>query len=207
MCLYYKLKKGLAPEYVTKLLPTEVKKNITKHNLRSQNQIRIPRMNLSSFKTSFIPHASSLWNNLPDNIHQSSSIHIFKKPTKPKTTTSNYNKLCSGYFGRLLTRLRLGLSGLNAHRFKYNLHNTPICHLCFLGPEDTYHFFFSCPTHDLPRQHLLNLLQSELDLDTSNLKNILKILLYGTSNHNQNHILLSYIYQYIELTGRFKIQN
>ena len=148
-----------------------------------------------------------LWNNLPLTTRQSPSLNIFKKLIIPKTISSNYNKLCSGYYGRLLTRLRLGLSGLNAHRFKYNLHTTPICQLCYLAPEDNKHFFFSCPAHRLPRQHFINLLHSELDLDTSNQQKTLNNILYGTSNHNQYTSLLNIIYQYIEFTGRFKIQN
>ena len=125
----------------------------------------------------------------------------------PKSISTNYNKLCSGYYGRLLTRLRLELSGLNAHRFKYNLTNTPICHLCHLAPEDNLHYFYNCPVHILPRQHFMNLLQSELDLDITNKQNTLKTILYGNINHNLHSSLLLFIYQYIKFTGRFEIQN
>ena len=134
------------------------------------------------------------------------SLNIFKKLIIPKQITSNYNQLCSGYYGHLLTRLRLELSGLNAHRFKYNMHNSPICPYCFLAPEDNKHFFLICPTHALPRQHYLNLL-SELDLDTTNHTNILKVILYGNVNHNQIPFLLKSTYQFIKFTGRFEKQN
>ena len=164
-------------------------------------------MHLTSHRKSFIPFATKLWNNLPMSTCQSPSLNTFKKLIIPKLNSSNYNKLCSGYYGRLLTRLRLELSGLNAHRFKYNIHPTPICTLCHLAPEDNYHFFFSCPAHFLPRQHFMNLLESELDLNITNQQNLLNIILYGHLNHNQYHTLLSSIYQFIQLTGRFEFKN
>ena len=161
-------------------------------------------MRLALSQSSFIPYTTNLWNKLPLAIRQSPTLNTFKNQIFPKVLTSNYNKLCSGYYGRLLTRLRLGLSGLNAHRFKYNLHNTPICPSCLLAPEDNFHFFFLCPTHQMARQHFLNLLQSELDLDTTNKKQTLDIILHGNINPNKQPPLLKFIYQYIELTGRFK---
>ena len=165
--------------------------------------VKIAHIRLKSYKNSFIPYATKLWNQIPISTPQSPSLNIFKNLITPKILCSNYNKLCSGYYGRLLTRLILELSGLNAHRFKYNLFNTPTCSLCFLGPEDNRHFFFYCPTHDLPRQHFLNQLQSELELDTTNQVNTLKIILYGNINHNLHTTLLQIIYQYFKHTGRF----
>ena len=203
LCLYYKLIKKLGPAYCNNLLPQPVS-NLTNYNLRSQSNLRTPRMRLTSTKTFFFSYTTELWNNLPESIKQSPLLTILKKLTAPKLLTSNYNRLCSGYYGRLLTRLRLGLSGLNAHMFKYNLTNTPTCSQCLLAPEDNLHYFFYCPAHELARQHLLNLLQSELDLDTSNIKHTLDIILYGNIHHNNYPILLQSIYQYIKLTGRFE---
>ena len=64
---------------------------------------------------------------------------------------------------------------LLVHMFKYNLTNTPTYSQCLLAPEDNLHYFFHCPAHKLARQHFLNLLQSELDLDTSNIKHTLEL--------------------------------
>ena len=129
---------------------------------------------------------------------------IIKSLKKCPTYITNLNNLCNGFYGRLLTRLRLGLSGLNAHRFKYNLCNTPICPLCNLSPENNMHYFFNCPAHDFACLHFLNLLNSELELDTSDKPKTLDIILHGKLNHNLYPPLLSYIYQYIENTGRFQ---
>ena len=202
LCVYFKLiKKG--PSYLTNLLPTPVA-NLTPYNLRNQTELPTPQTRLKSSNTSFIPSVTKIWNKLPITTRNAHSYNIFKKLTKPFTQSSIYNKLCSGFHGRLLTRLRLRLSGLNAHRFKYNLCNTPICSLCNLSPEDNIHYFFYCPSHDFARLHFLNLLNFELDLDTSDKQKTLDIILYGKINHNQHH-LLQFIYQYINHTGRFQI--
>ena len=193
----------MAPPYVTKLLPEPVA-NLTTYNLRTQSNLRPPLIKLKSYKTSFVPLGTSLWNKLPLTTRESPSLNIFKKIISPKQLPSNYNRLCSGYYGRLLTRLRLGLSGLNTHRFKYNLHNSPICSLCHLAPEDTHHYFISCPTHGIARQHLFNLLSSELGLDTNNHTQLLNTILYGNLNHNLQPTLLKFIYQFFHLTGRFQ---
>ena len=99
MCLYYKIIKGKCPNYVTKLLPKQAN-NLTNYNLRTQNNLRLPLMKLKSYKTSFIPFATELWNKLPLTTRQSSSLNIFKKLINPKSLSSNYNQLYSGYYGR-----------------------------------------------------------------------------------------------------------
>ena len=135
LCTYYKLIKNKCPAYITNLLPTPVS-NITHYNLRNKAHLRTPHTRLQKSKNSLIPSTTRLWNDLPNNsTRNAQSYNIFKKLTKPKSPSSMYNKLCTGFHGRLLTRLRLGLSGLNAHRFKYNLHDSPICSLCNLGPK------------------------------------------------------------------------
>ena len=52
-------------------------------------------------------------------------------------------------------RLRMGLSGLNAHRKKYNfiLHNE--CPNCGGRPEDEVHFLTKCPKYAIQRAVLV----------------------------------------------------
>ena len=104
---------------------------------------------------------------------------------------------------KLLTRLRLGLSGLHAHLFKYNIHDSPICPLCHSEPETTYHFFFTCPAHVMARYHFFQMLSSELNLDPSEPKKTLNTILHGTVDTNLHSLLQHTVYQYIDLTGRF----
>ena len=56
-----------------------------------------------------------------------------------------------------LTRLRLGLSHLHDHKFRYSFKDT-LNRLCYYGndAETTTHFFLHYPSFHTPRQTLLN---------------------------------------------------
>ena len=108
---------------------------------------------------------------------------------------------------KLLTRLRLGLSHLNEHKFNHNFDDcvNPFC-TCNLEPESTSHFFLHC--------HHYNAIQSILFEDLNSVdKNLFKlsdneltlILLYGSTKHSlmNNHILLNSSIKYIENSKRF----
>ena len=201
LCMIFKIKKNNAPQYVTNLFPNPVTPS---YNLRNQTNLPIPYYRLKSSSTSFIPNSIRLWNSIPITTRSATSINIFKKLITPPLQNCYYYKLCSGQNGKLLTRLRLGLSALKAHRFKYNIHNTPYCPHCNTVPETTIHYFFSCPAHQLARTHFLNLLTHELDLDTSNPITTLDTILHGKIHPNNYSLLLQFIYQYFEFIGRFK---
>ena len=61
---------------------------------------------------------------------------------------------------KLLTRLRLGLSHLNEHRFNHNFQNciNPLC-TCSLEVESTAHFFLHCHQYHIIRAKLLHSLE------------------------------------------------
>ena len=62
---------------------------------------------------------------------------------------------------KLLTRLRLGLSHLNEHKFKHNLQDciNPLC-TCSLDIESLSHFFLHCHYFTSIRSTLFSELQS-----------------------------------------------
>ena len=62
---------------------------------------------------------------------------------------------------KLLTRLRLGLSHLNEHKFKHGFNDTinPIC-ICGGDIESINHFFLHCPEYSEARQTLFDNIQS-----------------------------------------------
>ena len=102
---------------------------------------------------------------------------------------------------KLLTRLRLGLSHLNEHRFNHNFQNciNPLC-TCSLEVESTAHFFLHCHHYHNIRAKLLNSLEV---IDTNLLKlseeQLTKVLLYGFSqlDQNQNRNVLNSSINYI----------
>ena len=102
---------------------------------------------------------------------------------------------------KLLTRLRLGLSHLNEHRFNHNFQNciNPLC-TCSLEVESTAHFFLHCHHYHNIRAKLLNSLEV---IDTNLLKlseeQLIKVLLYYSSqlDQNQNRNVLNSSINYI----------
>ena len=54
-----------------------------------------------------------------------------------------------------IARLRMGLSGLTAHRKKYNFVPSNVCPYCGAKPEDVAHYLLSCPRFAIPRAALV----------------------------------------------------
>ena len=95
----------------------------------------------SRFHESFIPYATTLWNNLSGEVRHSETLIIFKNTLK-----KNIVKLNQLYYigprkdAIQLARLRMNCSTLNKHMFKFGLTNSDRCS-CNQGVEDTFHFF------------------------------------------------------------------
>ena len=99
---------------------------------------------------------------------------------------------------QLLTRLQMGLSDLNKHKFKYNFHDflNPLC-ACNLEPQTTSYYLFRCRLFQTERKTLLNDIK-EIDENITYHKKLFKskILLYGNERHRYDThrmILLSTI--------------
>jgi hypothetical protein len=93
------------------------------------------------------------WNTLELNIRQSNSVKQFKdalillssyKPNKLYDCFSSESSIHHA-------RMRMGLSGLNAHRKKYNFIQHNFCPLCGMKNEDPIHFLLLCPYQAAPR--------------------------------------------------------
>ena len=96
----------------------------------------------------------------------------------------------------LLTRLRLGFSHLNKHKFRHNFYDFlhPLCE-CKLEPETTSHFLLRFHLFQVERTTLLNDIK-EIDerIISDNTSILDQILLYGNENYNHDtnkNILLS----------------
>ena len=115
------------------------------------------------FKNSFFPSTLKGWNNLDPHIRKFKSISIFKsnisKFARPKPNNVYYFHNPKGI--RLLTRLRLGLSHLHEHKFKYSFQDC-LNHLCFCGNEieTSTHHLLHCHTYINERMTLLNKIKS-----------------------------------------------
>ena len=104
-------------------------------------------------------------------------------------------------------RLRLGLSALQHHRFKYNLIDDKSCLLCLHPKEDANHFIFHCPAYATLRVSLLEGLSDLLPIHIYGNKSVLEnILLFGNSDIDYDVMMsvFSMFQNYIHETGRFR---
>ena len=139
-----------------------------------------------AFKYSFFPSQILEWNKLERKIRQPSTLLTFRnsllkigRPVpKPVYNIHNPNVL------KLLTRLRLGLSHLNEHKFNHNFKDcvNPLC-FCSLEVESGCHFFLHCHYFTDIQKTLFH----EVELVDENILNpsdneIAELLLYVSSN-------------------------
>ena len=199
---YYKIKNKIYPRYLVNLLPNPPPSN---YNLRHQQPLRPTHSRLTSTYNSFFPSTTRAWNALPPLTRNTQSINIFKTLIRGINKYNPYHRLCTGTKGVWLSRIRMGLSALNAHRHKYNFINSPKCPLCNLDSETTHHYFFICPSHQGARLTFFNSLQNILGIDTSNHHSLLPTIIEGHYTHPRDHNqLLSIVFSYLEDTGRFR---
>ena len=98
-----------------------------------------------------------LWNELPLDIRNSTSLSIFKSKLH---NHGYYSNICPEWYSSgdryasiLHTRLRLGSSQLNSHLFKIGVKSNSSC-ACGAKNEDAWHFFFQCPFYTVLRSNL-----------------------------------------------------
>ena len=89
---------------------------------------------------------------------------------------------------QLLTRLRLGFSPFNRHKFRHNFRDflNPLCE-CNLEPETASHFSLHYDLFQEERTTLFNDIK-EVDehIISDNTSNLDQILLYGNENYNHD---------------------
>ena len=108
---------------------------------------------------------------------------------------------------KLLTRLTVGFSHLNEHRFPRNFQDclNPLCS-CSLEIEDTSHYLLHCHHFSHHRVDLMNSVKSVFDNFESmpdNVKKDLLLLGYSRFDENKNKVILEARVSYIKISGRF----
>ena len=134
------------------------------------------------FRNSFFPSTITEWNKLDRDIRNSDSLNVFKLYLLKfvRSVANSIFEINNPYGLKLLTGLRLGLSHLRYHKFRYNFQDfiNPIC-ICGLEIETRAHVLH-CPLFQSARQSLLISIKK---IDESILKKygvrITKTLLYG----------------------------
>ncbi|XP_078685507.1 uncharacterized protein LOC144918523 [Branchiostoma floridae x Branchiostoma belcheri] len=94
MVLMYKMTHGLVPVHLQSLIPsTRGERRTTRLQLRNTTHLHVPRCRTKVYRSSFIPHASTLWNHLPQALKEASSLNDFKRKCKDYLFTPRHNQL------------------------------------------------------------------------------------------------------------------
>ena len=135
------------------------------------------------FQKFIFPSTMNDWFDLDSTIRDSESIAIFKKRLSSfiRPIPSNLYNVFDPIGLKFLTRLHLGFSHLNEHRFRHNFQEciNPLCS-CSLETENTSHYLLHCHHFSQNRINLMNSVNSvfeNFDILSDNIKT--DVLLYG----------------------------
>jgi hypothetical protein len=199
---YFKIINGQAPAHLIASLPQTVE-NQSHYNLRNRDNLRPRFSRLKLSLHSFFPNTTRDWNKLPLATRESLSLNIFKHRISFNKQTNPYFAIHRGRAGMWLARIRMGLSGLNSHRFTYNMIPSPTCPLCLDGIENTLHYLWVCPAHTEARDNLKSRIETELGIQTGR-ENIIPICIQGVLEKKDHQKLYNIVIEYIKHTARFR---
>ena len=196
------------PTYMTDIL-TDTRHYTTGLRLRNETHLTIPPTRLASYHRSFIPATVTQWNLSPSTLRDTTSRQDFARQVwqrfgapKPPLLYSYGSKIEN----TLHTRLRIGLSTLNAHLFQicHDTISSPACN-CGHHSEDTIHYILWCPLHNNHRlvlfAKMMSIMPTFIDLPA---KNKVKILLFGTNVTKSQQATIANSFQtFIACTRRF----
>ena len=204
LCCMFKIMNEGAPKYLSNLIP-KAQQNILTRN----SNIPTFYCRTDCFKYSFFPSTLKDWFNLDSSIRNSESIAIFKSKLLSliRPPQSNVYNIFNPIGLKLLTRLRLGFSHLNEHKFRHSFQDclNPLC-LCSLEIEDTTHYLLHCQYFSAHRINLINSVKSVFyNFDSLSDNEKRDTLLYGDLRFdtNKNKLILESTITYILNTDRF----
>ena len=170
------------PAYLTNLV-TDTRQDATGLQLRNAHLLSLPPIRLTSFRNSYSPATTRQWNLLPETLRNTPRRNFsrqvwrrFGAPDPPTLNTVGTKTLNTQH-----TRLRVGLTTLNAHLFQFQLTPSPSCS-CGHKFEDTAHYILRCPKYTTHRSNLLSAVRPMLrHFDDLSDKHKLDTLLFGRS--------------------------
>ena len=173
------------------------------------NSIPIFHCRTDCFKYSFFPSTLNDWFSLDIHIRNSDSISLFKSRLLSfiRPVQNKIYDIFDPEGLKFLTRLCVGLSHLNAHRFRHNFQDclNPLCS-CNLEIEDTTHYLLHCCHFSTQCANLMNSIKSVLqNFDFFSENNKKDLLLFGDSrfDENKNKVILEATLTFIKKSKRF----
>ena len=207
----FNIMNGAAPEYLT---PPPSVADTCPYRLRNRANIVQPRVRSEQYKRSFFPQTTTDWNNLELQIRDKPSLASFSRSVKPAASHIPWFSHGMGRAATNQTRIRLGLSALNAHRKSYNFINYTTCS-CGWELEDSKHYLLFCPLYTAARTVMLtgldSLLSPHLNTDflqlgsPADIDRVVELLTSGNSVLSLlvNEGIFDIVQRYITSTHRF----
>ena len=178
-------------------------------NTRSNGGYIPLRYKGACFEKSFFPTTLKLWNLLPKDIQHKDLVE-FKLCIKQRFKPPKYKHFHKGskLGNTLLTRIRVGRSFLNQHKFTIGFSSTPEC-ICHFKTESPKHYFMDCFLYTLERQRMFSLIEHYVpNFPRLNISQKLDIILNGVDPENleyttTNTTITYSVQEYILATKRF----
>ena len=150
-------------------------------------------------------------------LKESDSINIFKEKLKRLYGPNKSKKLYThghGWHTVNHCRIRLGLSHLKHHLFRYNIIQSAYCGnvTCDNLPETSSHFLLYCPRYEPQRRSMLKEISKIIFPGTSYITvialmsdHLCNILLHGSEDLSleENKKVFDYVFKFIHESGRF----
>ena len=196
------------PNYIKEIIPSQ-RINQTNRLLRNATTRTELTNRTTKYHNSYIPATTRHWNRLTEKTRSMNTTKSFKReiynlmtPEKPP----RYYSFGTKTGNCLLTRLRVGMSKLNAHLFITQNVESPNCH-CGNTLEDVRHYFLHCKSYNQQRQLLYysitHITQENFALKSEEEK--LKLILHGPANNVEGmQAMAQKVQNYILSTKRFQ---
>jgi hypothetical protein len=213
LLIFYKIVNKLVPNYLYLDLSKFKSSSVKRFTRSSAKNIFRPlkKKNLLIYYNSFFPATVRLWNALAEETRRLDSFSKFKKYLHHKFDYDeivrffDYNAVDIGG-NKLLAQMRMGLSDLRLHQFRYNLTDNPFCQFCLEEVESVEHYFLKCNHHHNESLMLMGKLSLYID-DIAKLTNseIVDICLRGSSKFDfgTNYNIIRNAILFVLSTKRF----
>lgn len=153
---FFKILNNEAPSYIDSIL-YKFNEHQSGYNLRSM-KLKHPTSRTKAYQDSFFIATTDLWNDLPPELNDATSLFSFKSLIKK--SISQPPKFYS-YGGRkyniIICQLRNLKSQLNFDLHRDHLAESPICTNCTSNAQETcQHFMFECSKYETQRNEFMN---------------------------------------------------
>ena len=197
LIMFFKFVNNLLPPHISCKFPQLVS-DLNPYHRRRPLERQPPRFNTEIYHRSFFPAATSLWNQLPDNVKILTSISAFKRHLSAcDPVVPSYFYIGERFPQIIQCKLRLQMSDLKSDLFSRHISLDSHCY-CGFPDETAQHFLLQCPLYKEIRDHTLFTLPP--------LARTCNILLFGNEGFSVefNEYITLTVHKFIMLSNRFE---